>query len=209
MKLIDSVYGEFEIENPLLEELISCQTVQRLKGISQQGLPECLYHKKTYSRYEHSVGVLILLTKLGADNNEQIAGLLHDISHTAFSHLIDWVLGDPSKEDHQDSMFAHILKQSEIPTILNTYGIHADQFYDLEQYSLLEQDAPHLCADRIDYTLREMALLKHHTDIAIILNDLTTHEGIICFKTIKGAEIFAKHYAYFQKHHWAGIESKA
>ena len=79
MKLNDSVYGEEEINEPVLLELINSKPVQRLKGISQMGLPKDYYHRPVFSRFDHSVGVLILLRRLNANLREQIAGLLHDI----------------------------------------------------------------------------------------------------------------------------------
>jgi len=50
------------------------------------------------TRFDHSVGVMLLIRKLGAGSSpasallkEQVAALLHDVSHTAFSHVIDYV----------------------------------------------------------------------------------------------------------------------
>ena len=37
----------------------------------------------------------MLLAKKGASLTEQIAGLIHDVSHTVFSHVIDRVVGNP------------------------------------------------------------------------------------------------------------------
>lgn len=73
--------------------------MQRLKGISQFRIPDKYYFKDNYSRFEHSIGVMVLLGKLGASQEEQIAGLLHDVSHKAFSHVYDWVVVDYSGSD--------------------------------------------------------------------------------------------------------------
>ncbi len=35
---------------------------------------------------------MMLVNRLGGSLEEQIAALLHDVSHTAFSHVIDYVL---------------------------------------------------------------------------------------------------------------------
>ena len=53
-----------------------------------------------------------LLKKFGASTEEQIAGLIHDVSHSAFSHCIDYVLDEGSEKthNHQDRIFATFVK---------------------------------------------------------------------------------------------------
>ena len=89
--IFDKIYGTYKITSPVIIKLLKSSPVQRLKKIAQFGVPDQLYHLKGYSRYDHSVGVFLLLRKLEASELEQIAGLLHDVSHTAFSHVIDYV----------------------------------------------------------------------------------------------------------------------
>ena len=115
MEIRDVIYGTFEIEEQVLVDLINSKPVQRLKTIEQQGLPEEYDIFPGYKRYEHSVGVMLLLKKLKASIEEQITGLLHDVSHTAFSHVVDWVMGDRVKEDFQDKVHQDIISNSEIP----------------------------------------------------------------------------------------------
>ncbi len=209
MNIHDQIYGDFEINESILIDLINCQTIQRLKGISQQGTPQEYFHRKIFSRYDHSVGVMLLLRKLDADLNTQIAGLLHDASHTAFSHLIDWVIGDPSTENFQDSIFVDFLQKSEIPSILNKNGISLEVVSNLESFSLLETEAPSLCADRIDYTLRELINTEDTKTVQILLEDITSKSNRIVFKTKNIAEFFGKHYTKLQSEYWGGNETKA
>ncbi|MFH1787198.1 MAG: HD domain-containing protein [archaeon] len=209
MEMIDRVYGKEEIKESVLIDLINSNVVQRLKGISQLGMPDEYYHKKGYSRYEHSIGVLILLRKLNADLTEQIAGLLHDVSHTAFSHVVDWVLGDPTKEDYQDNHFSEVFFNSNIPKILDKYGFDSSKISNIESFSLLERRAPNLCVDRIDYTLRELEFLGKSEIVKRILNDLTTKNGRVVFQGFRVAEDFANEYMNLQNEHWAGNEARA
>jgi len=208
MLIKDKVYGDFEVTEEVLIELINSPTLQRLKKISQQGMPGEYFYRGIFSRFEHSLGVFLVLRKLGADLHEQIAGLLHDISHTAFSHVIDWVIGDPSKEDHQDNIFLEVLKKSEIPAILIKHQIDIKEISDLESFTLLEQEAPSLCADRIDYSLRDLVVLGYKEKVNQIIDGLTTKDGQIVFKTKEAAEEFGKGYIMLQREHWSGNESK-
>ncbi len=209
MLIKDKVYGVEEIKEQVISELINSPTLQRLKEISQQGMPREYYHREVFSRFDHSIGVMILLRRFGADLNEQIAGLLHDISHTAFSHVIDWVIGDPSKEDHQDNIFFEILEKSEIPSILEKYGLDIKELANLESFTLLEKEAPSLCADRVDYSLRELVGLGLVDDVKLLVDNLTSIDGQIAFKTKESAEKFGRNYAKLQREHWAGNEAKA
>lgn len=86
----DDIYGEIKINEPILLKLLGSPSILRLKKISQCGVPDRYYHLKNYSRYEHSVGAMILLRKLGATLEEQVAGLLHDVSAGPF-RLLFWL----------------------------------------------------------------------------------------------------------------------
>ena len=151
----DRVYGKYEIQEPVIVELINTDSIQRLKDIHQFGMPQRFYPFPGYSRYEHSLGVMLTLKELGADLEEQVAGLLHDVSHTAFSHTVDWVVGSREKEDFQDKNLKTIITNSDIPGILMRHGIDTNRITEHDNYPLLERPAPYLCADRVDYTLRE------------------------------------------------------
>lgn len=154
-KVVDYIYGEFELEDVLIE-LINCDTVQRLKHIHQVGATYLVKEEFDVTRFEHSIGVMLLIRLLGGSLEEQIAGLLHDISHTAFSHVIDFVF-DNKGEDYHELIFDEVVNNSEIPNILKKYEYDfKDILGDEEKWTILERKAPKLCADRVDYTLRDM-----------------------------------------------------
>lgn len=118
----DLIYGRVTIDTPVISEIINTPSFQRLKSLNQYGIPDEFYHKKNYSRYEHCLGVMLLLKHFKAQEEEQIAGLLHDISHHTFSHVYDWVVGSAGLEDAQDHIHYQFLRKSEIPKILKKYG---------------------------------------------------------------------------------------
>ena len=206
MEIKDRIYGKFDIAEPVLTELIDSPAIQRLKGIQQFGMPQRFYPYPGFSRYEHSFGVMLVLRKLGAGIEEQTAGLIHDVSHTAFSHLVDWVMGDREKEDHQDKNLQKIVSLSTIPDIFKKYDLDSEKVIDIKQHSLLERPAPHLCADRIDYSLREFYTWADPTIVSQCIEDLVNYNGQIAFKKKDSAEKFAYAYAKCQKEHWGGAE---
>jgi HD superfamily phosphohydrolase len=82
MQYDDELYGRVEITEPVLLDLIASEAMQRTKGISQHGITALLGITPPFSRFDHSLGAMLLVRHLGASVKEQIAALLHDISHT-------------------------------------------------------------------------------------------------------------------------------
>ncbi len=202
MLINDRVYGGVVVNEPSLVELINSQPIQRLKGIAQFGLPDKYYQIKGFSRFEHSVGVMLLLRRFGATTEEQIAGLLHDVSHSAFSHTIDWVMGDETKEDIQDSLYSKFIKGKEITKILKKHGYDPERISNLENFHLLESAAPNLCGDRIDYLLREPGVPTSK----LILGIIVVNDKFLA-KNIVSARLLANTYLERQLNHWGGYQA--
>ncbi len=193
MKIFDSVYGEFEVKEPVLVELINSKPLQRIKGVNQAGT-QLVQIEKTTTRYDHCTGVMILLAKFGASLEEQIAGLLHDVPHTAFSHAADFVFKENESQTYHERFLKQIVFDSEIPAILEKYGFDPERVTDEHNFTLLEQDIPQLCADRIDYSLRDIATDKifSENDIKHILDSITVFEGKFAMNDKKIGYFYAK-----------------
>jgi len=205
MKIKDRIYGQFEITLPVANELIDSPTFGRLKNVSQFGIPDKYYHLKNFSRYEHSIGVMILLNILGASEEEQIAGLLHDVSHTAFSHTIDYVLfGEGGiDESFQDEHHESIILSSELADILRKYNHNPKRIIDHSNFQLLERDIPNLCADRIDYSLREFPVKIARK----CLGHLIVIDNQIVFDNHESAYLFASNFIKKQMSYMSGFEN--
>jgi HD superfamily phosphohydrolase len=154
MRWRDRVYGRVSIEDSGVLDLIGCPTFQRLKGVRQAGPSALAFPFKDVTRFEHSLGVFILLRRLKAPRREQVAGLVHDISHTAFSHAVDFLIKS-DEQDHHEQLKPLMLKRPDIVRALARLGYSPDEFFDDSIYPLLEQPIPLLCADRLDYFLRD------------------------------------------------------
>ena len=133
----------------------------------------------------------------------KIAGMLHDVSHTAFSHMTDWLDGQNIQEDGQDKNHDWFIRQSELPAILGKYGYDVDRMCDPHLFGLLERDAPDLCADRVDYALREST----PDVIDACTPHITAHGGQIVFTNKEAATAFGNHYSHLQNTVWGGFES--
>ncbi len=195
----DRIYGVAKIEEPVLIDLIKSPEVSRLQKINQHGLPEKYLKMPGYSRYEHSLGVMLLLRNFGASLSEQVAGLLHDVNHQAFSHLYEWVKGqqylENNPQDLQDQELAGFIRKSTLPEILNNHGYSVEDVTSHHKHTLLEQPSPQLCADRIDYTLRDLPAETAQT----ILQSLTVHNGRFINKDATSALYFGNNFLDIQQ----------
>lgn len=204
MDYTDRIYGTFTIEEPVIEELILSEPLQRLKDVNQYGASFYRFPHLNTNRFEHSVGAYYILRRLGASVEEQVVGLLHDAPHTAFSHVSDIVFEDASQTFHE-KFHEQIIFESEIPRILKKHGLSVWNLLGKKKYHLAERDLPDLCADRIDYFFRDCVTDKQLDlpEARAILDDMTVVDGEIVFQSIDLAKQFAVTYRGANEKLWA------
>lgn len=214
----DRIYGEIEIETPVILELVNSKPLQRLKNIDQAGYPLTYYNPLSlavseikHNRFEHSLGVYYLLKRFGASLEEQVAGLIHDVSHATFSYCIDYVLdvGSQKEQNHQDNVFNDFIKKSEIPGILKKHGIDMGYILEKENFPLLEKLLPDLCADRIDYSLRTAVIFREATkkESDYFLGNLVAINNNWVFQNFESAKKYAELFLKMNTFYFAGIHS--
>ncbi len=201
----DRVYGETWIDDPRLLALIASPTFQRLQGIRQAGPSAFAFPFKTVTRYEHSLGVHVLLRTLGADLREQVAWLLHDISHTAFSHAVDFVFAS-EEQNHHEQLKREFLHREDIVAALQLLGFSPDDFVDDSVYPLLERPIPLLCADRVDYFFRDGLACGVMTfdEVGSFRNHLLVFDQTIVVTDRAVARRIVEKYAAMNRDWWAG-----
>lgn len=154
----DPIHKDIELTEVEVKILDTPQ-MQRLRRIKQNGLAYIVYPAMNATRFEHSLGVMHLAGKtanhlnLSKEDTQdlRLAGLLHDIGHLPFSHLLK--IKNFSHEENS----ARIIKNTEIADILNFYGIESDKIIDLilgngKYGKIISSD---IDVDKMDYLIRD------------------------------------------------------
>ncbi len=147
-----------EIPAPILE-LAASPSIQRLRDVGMNC--GCEYtsfpifaRPGHYHRYEHSLGVALIVWHFTSDLKQAVAGLLHDIATPVFAHVIDFVQGDYIKQEATESATREIIEEDkDILSILDQYRLSVNDVCDYHLYPIADNDSPRLSADRLEYTL--------------------------------------------------------
>jgi HD superfamily phosphohydrolase len=192
MIITDRIYGEIEITNPLIVELINSKPFQRLKYISQDGASHFLQPFRNVTRYEHCIGAWYLSKKFKRPIEEQIASLLHDLPHTAFSHVIDFVVENKNHEYH-DQFIKKVIINSKIPEILKKHNVSLEKILNKDTFYLLNNKLPDISVDRWDYFMRDGftdGLLPKQT-VELFLTSIYEKDERFYFTDTRIANLFA------------------
>ena len=192
--LHDPVHGAIQV-NELEWLLIQSRPVQRLKGIKQLGLVEAVYPGANHTRFEHSLGTMymagVMAEHLGLSSEDvqkvRMAGLLHDLGHSALSHAVEGVLSrNPEiqpivggrrasrhEEFTRDIIIAHPFGDEALRAAEQSFCNADELFTELADIAsggkppLGQIIAGDLDADRIDFLLRD----SHHSGVSLGLVD--------------------------------------
>lgn len=190
MIIPDKLYKQIEVSHPIIEQLVNTKPFLRLKEINQYGGVNFVYPDRyQVTRFQHSLGVYHVLKTLGADLETQVAGLLHDIGHTALSHMYDMALNTHTEDNHEQIM--HNLEGwDEVQHILSTNNL---KLLNPDDYVLIKKSLPDIGADRFDYALRDYFFATNEfSDLPIkLLENVGTDVEGMYFSSLSSATEFA------------------
>lgn len=179
----NNIYSEdFPI---FIDELINTPEFKRLSNVGMNC--GCEYtsfpifsNGKNYTRYNHSIGVALIIWHFTKDIKQSIAGLLHDISSPVFAHVIDFLNGDHETQESTEEKTEEIIENSaEIQAILKKYNLTTEDVKDYHMYPIADNDSPLLSADRLEYTLGNAYYygFKSMDEIKDMYNDLVISQN--------------------------------
>lgn len=200
MNLVCSKNTDFLNEHLVLPELMRLDSIGQLCGCDCTALYN-KYISDWLSILDHSVIAAKMVYHFTGDERLAVLELYHDVFKPAFAHAADYTFNDPTKQETAEKLGREYVKFSnKTIELLKKYGISIYDLYDLKQYTVLENEKPKLCTDRLDGVLHTNLIWRPNmsTDEATtIYNDLTIltnedGEQEIGFKTLEIAEQFGK-----------------
>lgn len=160
MKRIWKIYHD---EVPaFLTEFMELDIMKRIQKVGMNCGCEYTYFPQfqnllEYSRYTHSVGCALIIWHFTQDMKQTLAGLFHDVSTPAFSHVIDFLHHDHMTQESTEEKTLDILKSSdELKLLLDKYQIELSEICDYHMYPICDNDSPMLSSDRLEYTLSNL-----------------------------------------------------
>jgi HD superfamily phosphohydrolase len=182
MIIKDCIYRFVKV-SPLCEAFVNTPEFQRLRQIKQLGLAYYVYPSAVHTRFEHCLGVMHLAGRVIdvlrrdeviTDREKdlvQLAGLLHDVGHVAFSHMMDDLLTEQEHKlaSHEDRSVMLVTKINDRLRLLSPSEefavarmIHGEILDDEQKpflYEIVCNQAYGLDVDKLDYLQRD----SYHT----------------------------------------------
>jgi len=188
-----------------IQEFANTKPMIRLKNIGMNC--GCEYTQfpnfqkcQPYSRYDHSIGVALIIWHFTHDRIQAIAGLLHDIATPVFAHTIDFLNGDYETQESTEVDTEKMIRScADLLALLQKYHIDILDVINYHIYPIADNDSPKLSADRLEYTLGNMLnygfcsindVQEYYNDLIVSYNEDGIEE--LTFQTLDKAIAFSQ-----------------
>jgi len=147
---------EYNKKPQFLDKYLQTPSLLRLKNIGyfcgMDYASKQIYCFDEYiSRYDHSLTVALLTWHYTKNEKQTLAGLFHDIATPCFSHVIDYMNKDYENQESTEEYTEKILKEDTyLNKCLKQDNILLEDITDFKKYTIVDNDRPKLCTDRLD-----------------------------------------------------------
>ena len=164
VKLIkDPVHGYISLNEDEVK-VLDTYPVQRLRRIIQLPFVYLVYPGARHTRFDHSLGCMYLAgefaERLGFDEHRRkvlrLAGLLHDLGHTPYSHLLEPLL-EEAGTTHEEMTIKILENSEELREAVEGCGVSVDEVIDVLRGKGAESaiiSGP-MDADKLDFLMRD------------------------------------------------------
>ena len=203
--MMQELWTIYHAEIPeFLRKFANTPPMERLKHVGMNC--GCEYTKfplfeglRPYSRFDHSMGVALIVWHFTQSMEQALAGLFHDVTIPAFAHVVDFLNGDHLLQESTEAGVSECLASSpEVMALLEEYDLMLEDVSDYHRYPIADNDSPALAADRLEYTLGNLfnygfadlvQLRGFYEDLVVGRNE--RNEPELVFQTSEKAEKFA------------------
>lgn len=110
-----------------------------------------------YSRWDHSIGVALIVWHFTGDKQQTLSALFHDIASPVFAHVVDFLKGDHMTQESTEDGTCEIIRDSEIiQQVLCELDLTTEDVRDYHRFPIADNNAPQLAADRLEYSCGNM-----------------------------------------------------
>ncbi|RLF97905.1 MAG: hypothetical protein DRN49_06765 [Thaumarchaeota archaeon] len=164
VKLIkDPVHGYISLSEDEVR-VLDTYPVQRLRRIIQLPFVYLVYPGARHTRFNHSLGCMYLAgefaEKLGFDEHKRkilrLAGLLHDLGHTPYSHLLEPLL-EEAGTTHEEMTIKILENNQELREAIEKCGVSVNEIIEVLSGKRAESaiiSGP-IDADKLDFLMRD------------------------------------------------------
>lgn len=130
--------------------------IMRLKNVSyfcgmKYASPNLYNFKYDFSRLDHSIACFLETLHFTDDFTMSLAGLFHDCNTPVFSHVIDYLYNDYINQEVTESKNElFLLNNKRLINLLDRDNISILDIINPKKYSIVDNDRPKLCVDRLD-----------------------------------------------------------
>lgn len=139
-----------------LRKYFECPSLNRLMKVGyfcgMDFASKSVYDFSEYiSRFAHSLTTSLLTYKVTKNKTMTVAALFHDVVTPCFSHVIDYMNEDYEKQESTEELTEDIIKNDKyLLECLKEDNIDVDDVIDFKKFSIVDNDRPKCCADRLD-----------------------------------------------------------
>ncbi|RLI43926.1 hypothetical protein DRO64_04890, partial [Candidatus Bathyarchaeota archaeon] len=159
----DPVHGYISLSEDEVR-VLDTYPVQRLRRIIQLPFVHLVYPGARHTRFDHSLGCMYLAgefaERLGFDEHRRkllrLAGLLHDLGHTPYSHLLEPLL-EEAGTTHEEMTIKILEDDQELREAVKKCGVSVDEVIDVLRGKGAESaiiSGP-MDADKLDFLMRD------------------------------------------------------
>lgn len=155
---------------------------------------------RPYSRFDHSVGVALIIWHFTGSPGQTVAGLLHDIATPVFAHVVDFLNGDHLRQESTEEKTEDFIRRCPaLLALLERDGLTVADVADYHRYPIADNPSPRLSADRLEYTLGNLwhygflnraPLEDFYRDLTVGIGE--DGEAELAFRTLETAEAFTQ-----------------